>query len=257
MPAADAFRLADQLGHKALDIDEQVPEAHLAIAGVGQDFSWEWQDAERHFHRAGVLDSGSSETRIRLASFLSLLCRFDESLMESRAAVDMDPLSIHVASAYATHLYRARQFPAAIDRLEWVLRREPAYINAQLRLCDCYSVTGRPVEAVSLARDVVDRTARAGYALGSLGECLGLAGKRDEALAIAGELERLYAQQKSAPAYVAYVYRGLRDFDAAFAWLQRGLAEHDTEITALKSDPMNDVIRSDPRCGRLIAAIGM
>jgi TolB-like protein/Tfp pilus assembly protein PilF len=257
MPAADAFRLGEQLGHKALEIDEQVPEAHLAIAGVAQDFTWAWPEAERHFRRAGVLDSGSSETRIRLASFLSLFCRFDEALAESGVAVDMDPLSIHAASSNATHLYLARQFSAAIDRLEWVLHRQPSYINAQLRLCDCYSVTGRAAEAVPLARDVVDRTGRAGYALGSLGECLGLDGKRDEALAIAGELEQLYAQQKSAPAYVAYVYRGLRDFDATFAWLQRGLAEHDTEITALKSDPLCDAIRSDPRCARLIAAVGM
>jgi serine/threonine-protein kinase len=257
MPAADAYRLAGQFGRQALAIDEHVPEAHLALAGVAEDFTWAWQDAEQQYRRAGVLDSGSSETRIRLAGFLSILCRFDESLAESRIAVDMDPLSIHVASYYATCEYRARQYAAAIERLEWILRRQPTYLNAMLRLCDCYAVTGRAADAVPLARDAVERTGRAGYALTSLGECLGVAGNRDEALAIARELEQLYAQRKAVPGYIAYVYRGLRDFDATFAWLQRGLADHDSEITTLKADPANDVIASDARYAGLIAAIGI
>jgi TolB-like protein/tetratricopeptide (TPR) repeat protein len=257
LPAAEAYRLAGQLGRQALAIDEQVPEAHLALACVAEDWAWAWQEAEQHYRRAAVLDSGSSETRIRLAGFLSIVCRFDEALAESRAAVDMDPLSIHVAAYNATHLYRARQFPAAVEKLEWILRRQPAYVNAQLRLCDCYVVTGRAADAVPLARTAVDRTERAGYALATLGECLALTGQRADALAIAQELEQLYGQQKAAPGYISHVFRGLRDFDAAFAWLERSLADHDSEITTLKSDPVNDVLRSDPRYGRLIADIGM
>ncbi len=257
IPALSAYEYARLRSNEALTLDERVPEAHMALAGVAQYSTWSWPEAAQHHQRAVELEPGSAETRIRLAGYLSMQGKTEDSLVQSQTAVELDPLSIHVASYNATDLYRARRINDAMERLEWILRRDPEYVNAHVRLADCCAQKGRYSDAIRLTQLAVEKTDRAAYALGSLGEYTALSGQKDRALAIAAELEALHIQGKSSPFYIAQIHRGLRDFDRCFEWMERALAEHDSEVPTFKSDPANDVIRADPRFLRMLELVGM
>jgi hypothetical protein len=53
------------------------------------------------------------------------------------------------------------------------------------------------------------------------------------------------------------VYTGLGDKDRAFEWLQKGFEQRTRLIYRLKSRPMFDSLRSDPRYAELLRKMGL
>jgi hypothetical protein len=83
------------------------------------------------------------------------------------------------------------------------------------------------------------------------------AGRRNDALRLLEELK-----QKQRHGYVpagAFVqaYVGLGDNDQAFLWLNRGYEERSPLMQWIKSEPMFDPIRSDPRFAVILHRVGL
>jgi hypothetical protein len=70
------------------------------------------------------------------------------------------------------------------------------------------------------------------------------------------ELEKTAAGQKVDPVAFAWIYRGLGDHDHAIAWLQKAYEEHSTEMVYLRT-PTWDSLRSDPRFIKLMKDVGL
>jgi hypothetical protein len=85
-----------------------------------------------------------------------------------------------------------------------------------------------------------------------------VAGRRSQALAIAGELADRYRQRQDGAAIAAaIVYTGLGDHSRAFGWLDKARESLDVELGGLKADPRFDSLRTDSRLGKLLATIGL
>ena len=88
-----AALLADAATRKALELDDSLPEAHLARA----DFltcTWKWREAEQEYRRAIELDPNSATAHYLYAfSLLVPEKRFDQALEEFHIALALDPLS--------------------------------------------------------------------------------------------------------------------------------------------------------------------
>jgi hypothetical protein len=57
--------------------------------------------------------------------------------------------------------------------------------------------------------------------------------------------------------YLATLYAGLGEKDAAFKWLEQALQERAYRMVYLKIDPTFDSLRSDPRFAGLLQRIGL
>jgi TolB-like protein len=242
LPPQEAHRRSEEAADRAMALDPDLPEALLVKGSNAQRVFWDWDAAERYLRRCTQLAPGLGIAHQWLAGLLCMRGRHAEAIAEGALARDVDPLSPSVASSYAMLLYRARRYNEAVAELEWVVKREPAFFNAQELLAEVYDQMGRPAEAVAL----IERIAAAGrpsYALAELGYHYAHAGRIEEARQIASELEIRYAHGGAEATQVASVYMGLNDRDAACAWLTRGLPTRDADLTALKVDPMFDVLR--------------
>ena len=64
---------------------------------------------------------------------------------------------------------------------------------------------------------------------------------------------------RNAPPYnIALVYTGLKEKDEAFAWLQRAYEGREPLLVYyLKTEPMLESLRSDPRFHELMGKIGL
>ena len=51
LPPSEALQRGEQAATKAIAIDNEVPEAHAALANILRD-KWQWADAERHYRQA-------------------------------------------------------------------------------------------------------------------------------------------------------------------------------------------------------------
>jgi hypothetical protein len=89
-----------------------------------------------------------------------------------------------------------------------------------------------------------------------LGDAYGRAGQRDQALAMAAELDKRAGTRYVSPIYSALVYIGLGDKTRAFALLDKAFDERSEWMMELKAEPEFDPLRDDPRFQELIARVG-
>ena len=85
-----------------------------------------------------------------------------------------------------------------------------------------------------------------------LGYAYAVAGKRDEALKILHEQKQLAKHSYISPYNFAIICTGLGDKDRAFEWLEKAYEERSQALVHLKSRPMFDTLRSDPRYTELL-----
>src|SRR5258708_30437616 len=126
MPQARAAALRD------LELDENLAEAHTALALIAQNQDWDWQTSEKEFRRAIELNPNYATAHHWYAEHLMWLGRFDEALSESERARQLDPLSLIIAADYGAILLFSRQYDGAIEQFRSVLRKDSNFGRASV-----------------------------------------------------------------------------------------------------------------------------
>jgi tetratricopeptide (TPR) repeat protein len=90
-PADDSMPQAKAAALRALNIDDSLAEAHVALGIYLSVFSWNQPAAEKEFRRAIELNPNYPSAHQQLANFcLSAMGRFEESIAEGRRAEELD-----------------------------------------------------------------------------------------------------------------------------------------------------------------------
>jgi TolB-like protein len=240
---------------RALAIDEQLPEAHYALATVRALYEWDWPDADREFRRAMELNPGYIPLDPIYGIALMVTGQAGAAHAEFERVRTMDPLSARIAitalNAYYFAPPAARHFDRAIDEVRTIIAGDPGFIPAHSFLGMALAERRRFDEAIAAlehARHLED----AAYVMGPLGYVYGVAGRRGDARRILDELHARAGREHVAALSIALVHLGLGEIESMFEWLSRGLERHDEEMTYLAVDPRFDTIRADPRFVRIL-----
>jgi tetratricopeptide (TPR) repeat protein len=90
-------------------------------------------------------------------------------------------------------------------------------------------------------------------ALTGLGYGYAVTGKRAEMQKVLDKLNELSKHGYVSPVWSAKIYSGLRDKDKAFEWLEKAYEDRSIiSVAYLKTNPMLDPLRSDPRFADLL-----
>jgi DNA-binding winged helix-turn-helix (wHTH) protein/Tfp pilus assembly protein PilF len=249
---ADAFPVAARYAAKALELDPSRAEAHASLGFVKLYFEWDWAGAEAEFQHAIALDPDYAAAHDWYSIFLLAAGRPDEAWREVELAHRRDPLSIPINTDLGFHSYYAGRYDEAIKQLKFVLQMNGDFPLAHLWLGRTYQELGRFDDALAAFRRVEEGLHEWPVSVAARGFIAGVAGRTDEARAVLAELERL-AGKKFVTSYgVALVHAGLRDNDAAFAWLNHSFYERSHWLVWLRLDPRWHGLRSDERFADLV-----
>ncbi len=102
----EALPKARSAALKALELDENLAEAHASLAWVSSSFDWNWEEAERRFRRALELNPNNATAHHWYAGFLRAMGRFGEALREIDRAQALDPLLPGHRGGQGRHLPR-------------------------------------------------------------------------------------------------------------------------------------------------------
>jgi eukaryotic-like serine/threonine-protein kinase len=253
LPPKDILPKAREAATRALEIDEDLAEAHALVADVQYLFDWDWEAAERGFRRAIELNPNYPTAHQWYANYLTVLLRTNEACAEMLRAEELDPLNpvISMDVGLTCH-YASGDYEKAIDQYRKVLELHPDFFLAHLYLGLAHIRQNDLPDAVR-ALETVKRL-QPGFPdpIAILGYAFGVSGRVREAKQTLAELQILAKQRYVSPFLIALVYVGLGDKDRAFEWLERSVAERAARIVYLKVERGFDPLRSDPRFDDLL-----
>src|SRR5882724_497821 len=229
---------------KALQIDDQLPEAHVLTAAI-REFNLDWTGAEEEYKRALELDPNSVRAHETYAWHLEMFGRFDDAMSHLKRAQELDPLSLELMWNMGVWLSFSRQYDRAIEQLQKIIEMDSEFEPAHTFIAETYQKKGMYEEAIAELKSAHVSGPPLGYAYA-------VAGKRDEAQKILNDLKEQSKQGYVSPKAFAMVYMGLGDKDQAFEWFNKTVEENPYWIAWLKVDPRFDSLRSDPRFDALL-----
>jgi tetratricopeptide (TPR) repeat protein len=247
LPPVEAFPQAKAAALKALEIDDELAEAHISLAAVRTFYEWDWLDAERDFKQGIKLDANSVKAHHWYACSLTTQGRFEEGFGEMKRAHELEPLSLIINRDVGRHYYFTRQYDEAIELCCKTLAIDPSFFLAHFYLIPAYEQKGMFAEAVKELQKAIALS----------GGSAALSGEREKALEVLEELKARAAREYVPSFYFVLVYLGLDDKDEAFKWLERAYNERSTHLVWLKVDPIFDSLRSDPRFAEFVRRMGM
>jgi DNA-binding winged helix-turn-helix (wHTH) protein/TolB-like protein/Tfp pilus assembly protein PilF len=239
---------------KALELDDNLAETHAAIGWINRIYDWNWPESETHLRRA--VELAPNDARFyHLLSFLQItLGQTKEAVETARRARDLDP--VNKTSVYAFALMSDRQFDAGIAEDMKVLD-VTGDLTIWRALVGAYVAAGKPAEALA----IYERTPAAQKDEFAIRIYLPLIyGQLGDKARSDVELKKLEASAQNTEGRtvrLSSIYAALGHTDHALSSLERGLAARDDRMMWVKTNPLFDGIRKEPRFRKLIAEMNL
>jgi TolB-like protein/DNA-binding winged helix-turn-helix (wHTH) protein/Tfp pilus assembly protein PilF len=254
-PPGDEYKKARAAALKALELDDELAEAHTALAYTTLLYDWDWDRAEKEFRRAIALNPNYASAHQFYSILLMTSGRQGEALAEIQRAQELDPLSLIINDVAGWIYYEGRHYDEAIKQYSKTLDMEPNYVPSLLDLGTAYmrlTDYRKAIVQFEKAREVGEEGA---VVLSDLAQAYAFSGDRAEAIRI---LRRL--QQNSTSNFVSswdlsLIYLALGDKSRAIALLKKAADEHVGWVVRLEIDPAFDNLRAEPEFKQLVRRI--
>jgi tetratricopeptide (TPR) repeat protein len=261
LPSNEVYPKAKAAAEKALELEENLGEAHASLAWAKMVYDWDWAAAERGYKKALKLNPNSSLILEWYAEYLLFQGRFDEAVAKAKQSEELNPLSLSTLRHLGEIFLMTGQYDKAIEQLQKTLDMAPDYFVAHRDLARAYATKGMESAAIEeiqimlsqLGDNQSDNMYRAFLHL-----MLGLvSGRTNEVQKMLDELEKSLKLSPGVLINLAGVYATIGQKDKAFEFLEKAYEERDHSLIWIKVDPAFDGLRPDPRFTSLLNRIGL
>jgi len=252
----EAYSKAKEAALKALRLDPNLAEAHLALGKVLFFSEIDLAGAMREYKRAIELKPNDATAHHWFGNdTLSALGRSEEAIAEVRRAVELDPLSPVINADLGTTFFYAHRYDDSARQLRKTLEIDPTFFYAHFNLGIVLQVTGDLAGAIAeyeKAKQLNDDLLMSTMCAAAKAQ----AGDKDAALRMLSDLDKI-SQHREVVGYLrALLYLNLNNKAEALRWLEQGFQERDgSNISWIKVDPLLDSLHGDPRFEALVQKV--
>jgi len=250
--SGDVYPEAKRSARKAIELDDELVEAHEALAAVHIYFEWDWESAKNHLKKALELNPGYAWIYFHLANIYLWQEEFDNAVAALEKVIDLDPLNVAAHRNLGEVYLYAGKLDKAAEVLGRAIEMDSDFVFTHTLLGFVhlrrqeYREALREIKKDSLMKDLKDQKSGVVYAL---------MGKTEEARRI---LERYDVPSKdltNQPYTMAQLCFVLGEDDRGFAWLEKAYRDHDIWTSQIKIDFLLERVREDPRYMDLLKKI--
>jgi TolB-like protein/Tfp pilus assembly protein PilF len=242
---------------KALELDNELAEAHISFALLLMLDEWDWQQAGQEFRRGIELNPNYATAYHWYAEWLMYTGNLEKALEAISKAAELDPVSAAIIKDKGLVYYYSRQFDQAIETAKTVQEFDPDFVSAHRLMSLAYQARGEFDLSIRENSRWQELTGNRPKSLLFLAQIYAAGGHHAEArktLATVTEQEIIGTREYRT---MALIHIGLGEYDEAFAYLEKSFTSHELSLCSIKVDPKLDPIRSDPRFELLIRKIGL
>jgi TolB-like protein/class 3 adenylate cyclase len=248
------FSRARELLMKSLELDPGYPQIYWMM-GVLAHFDWNWEGADRNFLKAIELDSNDPDIIGWYGYHLVHLGEFARGVNAFEKSLELDPLNAGAIFAYGRSLRFARQYDRAIEQLERALELDPKWVFARANIAHICFEKGEFEKALVLYEEEAHLSQLPASELFVEGTKRAL-GLNHDLANLVNRFENDPDPSVGSPINMMTGYMLLDDHEKTFEWLDRGIEEKERWLNFLKSEPLFDPIRNDPRYDSALERMG-
>jgi len=242
---------------KALEIDDQLAEAYVALAAVKHNYDWAWTEAEQIYQEGIEMNPNYATAHQWYGELLCATDRPDEAYKEFQRAYTLDPLSSIINSVWGDGFLCIRDNDSAIVKYKEALDLNPNFATGYSRLSVAYLQKEMHEEAI-VAAQKAEALSHNPWATAHLGYVYGMVDKKHEAEQKLDEMMKMPEQELIPHAgSMAFFHVGLKNYDQAFLWLETAYEQRDYWLVYAKVTPEFDPLRSDRRFKELLIKMGL
>ena len=203
---------------KALELDDNLAEAHAQTALIAYWYEWDWDIAERSYKKTFALNPGNAFAHAWYAWYCIARRRFDEAIKEIKQALSLDPL-MPLFYTFSVGIHGASGKPdEAIKEFQKVMELDPNFGLAYFHLGVAYVRKGLLDEAIQTFQKFRELSiyGYGGWAESNLGFIYLAKGEREKIIRLLDELLEQKEKGPVSPTGIGMLYGALGDFDKAF-----------------------------------------
>jgi TolB-like protein/DNA-binding winged helix-turn-helix (wHTH) protein/Tfp pilus assembly protein PilF len=152
---SEAGPKAEEAARQALALNSSLAYAHSALAFALWKYDWNWKDAESEFQKSLELNPNNAHTHHVYGIFLACKGDFNGADEHIRKARELDPLSMIIRTNASWIRYFQRDFPKAEVGFLDVLKVDPEFLPARLKLWIAYAEEGKTQQAEAELENVM------------------------------------------------------------------------------------------------------
>jgi adenylate cyclase len=244
----ECFPQGEAAAKRALALDNNLSDAHVALAEVKGLYDFEFKESIAEYERTIQLNPNDATAHHWLAiDALAAMGQTEREVAEMKRALELDPLSLIINANLGFAYIHARRFDEAIAQLRKTVEMDGEFYYARFTLAEALELNGAIPEATAEYQKTISISDDPAP-LGMLGRLYALHGRKDEAQQILQQLRQRRQQRYTIAYSLALVCIGLGDRNQALDWLELGYRERDgVNIGQIRIDPLLDPLHGDAR----------
>jgi TolB-like protein/Tfp pilus assembly protein PilF len=237
----DGFDKALADAREAVALAAGLADGHLALARLFETGFQDFSQANDEYGRAAELAPGNAQLLRTYGLFAVRIGRIDAGIAAARRAVTLDPLSSRSHSNLGLALYAAHSYHEAIAATQPALTLDPNRTQNHAHIGLFYYELGN-IEGARASCEIGPDNWQSQQCLALVYARLGRRADAETALA------KIQTSMGDAPAYqYAEIYAQWGNVAKALEWLDTAVRLRDPGLLELKSDPLVNPLRSEPR----------
>ena len=254
----EAVPKAEAAARKALQLDDTLAEAHLALGQILALYHWRWEDSAKALQRAVEGRNGAGDLTAAVSLSLMHQGRFDDAITAAERGRKRDPLSVGAQVAVGTAYRGGGQYDRALAELRSALAMSPGNNRVRFQLGVTFAAIGRMDDAIR-ELEVAARPAQGHNSRveAFLGYAYAAAGRTADARAVLKELDA-HRRDEYVSAYgIALIHDALGEKEPAVAALQRAYEDHAIEFAQVGQYPPFKAIAAEPAFQKVMQQVGL
>ena len=256
LPTSEGLPMAREAALRALRLDPDLSEAHVALAYVHLQ-SWEWENVESELLRSLELNPNNADAYQKYSLFLTAQGRHDEALTSIYKARKLDPLSLPLRFGTISTCLLAGRYAEAAEGARALITLQPDHWFGYFVLGTALNLEERFAEAEPELVRAVELSRRNPIALANLARNAAHSGRPEEARRLVAELEGAAAHGFIPPTALANALVSLGEVDQALDRLEKAIEVRDQNLLVVRVNPHYRQLHGHPRFHGILGHVGL
>ncbi len=246
-PSMDVYPKAKKTALKALELDNNLAEAYASLGFVNL-INWEWKAAEDNYKNAIKLNPNHFYFHVQYGLILTYTGQLEKAVEEMKKGCLLDPLSAGAINNLGMAYITDRKYDEVIKVTEEVLNVF-SIKDLHTYLGQAYLYKGLYDKALAVFKKQENDI--------WTGITYSLMGETNKANQVLTEILKKSESEYISPFLLSLLYFSLSQEDQGFRLMEKAYDDHDLELTEIKTYPLLDIIRSDPRYLEILRKMGL